>query len=575
MNFFSTGFFADLKGYNLAKTKGDLMAGLTVAVMLVPQGMAYAMLAGLPPIYGLYAGLVPLLVYPFLGTSKQLSVGPVALVSILVLSGLGTLAKPMSPEYINLAILTAFIAGVIQMLLSVFKMGFLVKFLSEPVLKGFTSGAAIIIGFSQVKSILGLEIPRSASLLGTIENVVWHIKETNLYTLSIGVFALVFLLVMKKVWRAFPSALVLVVLGTLVVHWFELANKGVSVVGFVPAGLPSFEIPKWTIADLKMVMPTAIIICLMSFIESLAIAKMIAVKHDNYPIVANRELMALGVSKVIGGLFQAYPTTGSFTRSAINDESGAKTGMAAIFSAIIVGITLLFFSQYLYSLPMTILAAIIITAVLGLIDIEKAKFYYETSKHDFWVMLLTFIATLLMGIQMGVLTGIVLSMGYILYRSSKPNYVVLGYLEDLGVFRNIDRFENAKERDDLLIIRFDSPIYFGNAEYFGEIIWKEIRQKGEKLEYLLLDFSSIPDIDATGLEIMLHLLEDLEKADICLVMTNVQGKVRDRFALAGLTEKIGVENQFLINKDAYTYTLNPHGRSKIKMKHASQTKNGI
>jgi len=564
-------FLSVLKTYDTTKLKKDMVAGITVAVMLIPQGMAYAMLAGLPPIYGLYAGLLPLFIYPFLGSSHQLSVGPVALVSILVLSGLGQIAEPGSEKFIELAILTAVISGIIQVVLSVFRLGFLVKFLSDAVLTGFTSAAAIIISFSQIKNILGLELDRSTSILSMAENLLWHIDETNFYSFILGITGLVLLLVIKKLNRSFPTALVLLVLGTLAVAFFELDQKGVAILGAVPPGLPNFVMPDFSLASIQSIFSLSIIICLLSFIESLAIAKTIAARHNHYPINANQELLALGISKIAGGFFQAYPTTGSFTRSAINDSAGAQTGVASIFAAILVGITLMFFSSSVYYLPKAILGAIIFSAVLGLINVPKIKFYYQTSKHDFWVMVFTFVTTLLFGIQNGMIVGILLSISYILHRTSKPFYAILGNLEGTNVFRNVERFPEAKEREDLLIIRFDAAIYFGNASYLREIIWTEIRIRAIKPTYLVLDFSSIPSIDATGLQTFAQIVEELDLAEINLILTNVLGPTRDRLTSSGLMDKIGAQNQFLINKDAYTFTLNPHARSAIKMKYATQT----
>ncbi len=551
------------------------MAGITTAVMLIPQGIAYAVLAGLPAIYGLYSGLVPLFLYPFLGTSRQLSVGPVALVSVLVLSGLSGLAEPGTETYINLAIVLGIIAGLFQIILSVFRLGFMVKFLSEPVLIGFTAAAAIIIAIGQIPGLLGIEVPRASSPLIMMEHIFWKLNEINPVSFLLGGGALAFLLIMKKVRRTFPSALVVIFLSVLVVYYFQLNEKGVNIIGEVPQGLPAFIVPEISTQILKDIFPLAIVIGLLSFIESLAISKSIAKNHGNYPIDSDRELMALGVSKVIGGFFQSYPTTGSFSRSAVNDVAGAKTGVASVVCALMVAICLLFLSKSIYYLCFPILAAIILAAVFGLINIEKAKFFKRVSPHDFWIMLITFLGTLFLGIQNGVLLGIFLSVGYILYRSSQPHYAVLGCINTKNglVFRNVDRFSEAEERDDLLIIRFDAPLYFGNVEYLKEVVWKEVNSRPTCPEYLVLDFSSIMTIDATGLEVFAELTSELKSAEIKLAMTNVQGYIRDKLTLSGLMEKIGAENQFLVNQDAYTFTANPHNRSKEKMKYASQSKN--
>ena len=542
--------------------------------MLIPQGIAYAMLAGLPPIYGLYAALIPLILYPLFGTSKQLSVGPVATISVLVLASLSQFAEPNSHEYIQLVILVSFLSGVIQMLFSFFKLGFMVKFLSDPVLTGFTAAVAIIIALGQLPNLMGVEAAQTGNTIQMIENIFWYIPKSNMLALLIGGGSLIFLMVMKKVWRSFPSALLLLLVGIPLVYYFRLDQEGLRIIGSVPSGLPKFDLPAFSFRHLETVFSTSLIIALLSFIESLAIAKSISAKHDNYPIDPDKELFSLGFSKVVGSFFQGYPTTGSFSRSAVNDQAGTKTGVASMITAVMISLTLLFLAEFIYYLPKAILAAIVLSAVVGLLEIGKAKFYYKTSRHDFWVMLVTFFGTLLFGIQNGVIIGILLSVGYLLYRVSQAPHTVLGCLETGNglVFRNVKRFNQAKERNDLLIIRFDAPIYFFNAQHFKEIIWEEIKKRPENPIYLTLDFSSVNNIDATGLQVFEQIVDEVQTADIQLILTNVQGRVRDRLDLAGLMAKVGPENQFLINKDAYSFTANPHNRNLEKMKYATQTK---
>ena len=340
-----------LKSYSAEALRGDLFAGLTVAIMVVPQGMAYAMLAGLPPVYGLYAALVPMMIYPLFGSSRQLSVGPVALVSILVLAGLSPLAVPGSPEFIELAMLTAFIAGLIQLLLALLRMGFLVNFLSEPVIVGFTTAAAIIIGISQLKYLFGLDLDRSTSIVRMVQDLVANIADTNLLSMLIGLIGIGLILVAKRIHRAIPGALVAVIITAVLVYGFGWEAQGVEVVGEVKQGLPGFKLVPLSMSQVVAVLPLAAIICIISFIESLAIAKTISARHHNYPINANRELFALGLAKVAGALFQAFPNTGSFTRSAINDEAGARTGLSSIFGGVVVVLTLLFFTPCSISCP--------------------------------------------------------------------------------------------------------------------------------------------------------------------------------------------------------------------------------
>jgi SulP family sulfate permease len=520
------------------------MAGLTVAVMLVPQGMAYALLAGLPPIYGLYAGLVPLMIYPFFGSSRQLSVGPVALVSILILSGLSIYAAPFSPEFIELAMITALVAGVIQVLLSLLKMGFLVNFLSHPVINGFTAAAAIIIGLNQLNNILGYEVARTGFIADLIKDLVYGIKSTNIYTLIMGVSGMVIIIVFRKIKKSIPGALIAVILGIIATYLLGWQGNGVKIVGEVPGGLPAFVVPDLSLQKVINVLPLAIVICLVSFIESLSIAKTIAARHDKYPIHPNKELLGLGLAKIGGGFFLAYPNTGSFTRSAINDESGAKTGLASIFAALVVALTLIFFTDYFYYLPNAILAAIVLVAVSGLIDINIPKKLFSDHRKDFYAYLATFAGTLIFGIQTGVLLGIVLSLLLIIYKASKPSYAVLGNLEGTEDYRNIIRFENAVTTEGLLILRYDDDIFFGNGEHFYETIVDKISNTDD-IQCFLLEATSISHIDSTGMEQIELLAEYLEKQNIEFLISGIKGPVRDLFYKTGFNEHLPFDKQFL------------------------------
>ncbi len=539
-----------LPRYNKQYFKTDLLAGITVAVMLVPQGMAYGLLAGLPPIYGLYAAVVPLLLYTFFGTSRQLSVGPVAIVSLLVLTGISHFADPGSNTFVRLAIITGLLAGVVQILLGVFKLGFLVNFLSHPVIAGFTSAAAFIIGFSQLKNLLGIEIPRSNKIYEIIISAAGNIQDTNLISLLIGILGIAFILILKKINKAIPGALLAVVLGVFAVYGFHLVDFGVQIVGVVPAGLPKFEIPKASMSEVMDLIPLALTISLISFIESLAIARTLEARHKSYRVNPDQELIALGFAKLGGGFFQSYPTTGSFVRSAINDDAGAKTGVSSIVSALLIAVILLFFTPVFYYVPKAILAAIILTAVLKLIDFEGAKELWRYHRRDFWTMMVTFLITLLVGIQSGVLAGIVFSLALMIYRTSKPHFAILGQLPNTRYYRNIKRYPEALHGDEVLILRFDAQLYFGNAGYFRESIEELIKQRRGKVKLLILDASSILDVDSSGIHLLEEVIDYLHKEGILFYVSGVIGPVRDLFFKTGLAEKIGCDHQFMYIHDA-------------------------
>ncbi len=542
-----------LPQYNKSEFRGDLQAGFTVGIMLVPQGMAYGLLAGVPPIYGLYAGIVPLLLYAFFGSSRHLSVGPVALVSLLVLAGVGKFAQTGTEAFAGMAIATALIAGVIQLLLGIFRLGFLINFLSHPVISGFTSAAAFIIGFSQLKFLLGIDLSRTNRIQDIIVQAAAHIHQTNLITFAIGIGGIGFILLLRRIRKSMPGGLVTVLIGTGIVWLGRLYEHGVDIVGEVPRGLPAFKVPSLTLETVENLFPLALTICIISFIESLAIAKTLEARHKTYRIDNNQELLALGISKVGGAFFQAFPTTGSFTRSAVNEEAGAHTGMSSILAAILVSITLLFFTPVFYYLPKALLASIIVVAVIGLVDYKEAIHLWKTDRRDFLTLMTTFLITLTLGIQTGVAAGVVLSIALLIYRSSKPHVAVLGQLPETRYFRNITRFEHAIQYPDKLILRFDAQLYFGNAEFFRDTVERLSVEKGEALRYVILDGASISDIDSTGVHTLRDVVSFLRQRGVQFVMTSVIGPVRDVLRNTGLLDEIGRENIHLNVYEAISY----------------------
>ncbi len=539
-----------LPQYKKTYFRGDLVGGLTVGVMLVPQGMAYSLLAGLPPIYGLYAGIIPLLLYAFFGTSRHLSIGPTALVSLLVLSGLSAIAEQGTMEFVSLAITTALIAGLIQILLGLFRLGFLINFLSHPVISGFTSAAALIIGLSQLKNLLGIEASGS-NQIHTILTQVWdNIGQINYPTLFIGLGGIALILILRRVNRAIPGTLIAVIVAALIVRWGNLETQGVAIFREVPKGLPAFQIPQLHREEWETLLPLALAICLISFIESLAISKKIESRHKSYRIIPNQELIALGLSKVGGAFFQSYPTTGSFTRSAVNSESGSNTGVSSIISVMVVALTLLYLTPLFYYLPKAVLASIIVVAVKGLVDYKEAVHLWRNDRRDFLTLLATFLITLVFGIQDGVLAGVLLSLAIMVYQNSRPHVAILGRLNKSRHFRNINRFEAAAQDEDIQIMRFDAQLYFGNADFFRETIENLVAEKGDKLKLFVLDASSIHDIDSSGVHIFHEVLTYLEARSIEFNIVAVIGPVRDILQKNGLMDRIGAHNQFLHVHDA-------------------------
>lgn len=538
-----------IKSYSGDDAKGDLNAGITVGIMLIPQGMAYAMLAGLPPIYGLYASIVPLILYAIFGTSRQLAVGPVAMVSLLVLAGVGEIAEVGSDRFIQLAIMTAMGVGLFQFFMGVFRMGFLVNFLSHPVLSGFTSAAALIIGGSQVKSILGLDIPRTNYVHEIVMNTIQKASEIEPFTALIGFGSIATIIFLRKWKKTFPSALVVVGLGALVTYLFGLHESGVAIVGQVPEGLPSFKLISMSWADFELLLPTILVISLVGYMESIAVAKAIANKHG-YKVDPNQELIGLGVANIGGALFQSYPTTGGFSRTAVNDQAGSRTGMASIISAVIIALTVLFLTPLFYYLPKAVLGAIIIVAVAGLFDTHEMKHLWETDKKDLTMLFATFVATLSLGIEEGIAIGVLLSLVMVIYNSTNPHSTELGRLGETKNFRNVNRYKEAKTQEEILVYRFDSELFFANVEHFRSSMDELIEKKGDGLKLVVLDASAINSIDSTGVHALEELIKDLGERDIELYFAGAIGPVRDKLKIAGITDGLSITNFYFDVADA-------------------------
>ncbi len=552
----------------------DLVAGLTVGIILIPQGMAYAMVAGLPPVYGLYASLVPVLIYAFLGTSRQMSVGPVAMDSILVAAGLGALAITNSEDYIAMAIFLAFMVGAIQLLLGVMKMGFLVNFLSKPVINGFTSGAAIIIMFSQLKHLLGANIPGSNRFHQLVLNLFDNLGDTNLFDLIIGITGILLIVLLKKWNRRIPSILIVVVLGILAVYFFRLEAFGVKVVGDIPTGLPALKVPSFSIENIVSIWPIALTLALVGYLEAISIGKALEEKNKKETIDANQELVALGASNMFGSFFQSYPVTASFSRSAISGEAGTKTIVASLFSVIMVVITLFFLTPLFYYLPNAALASIIMVSVFGLIDIPYPKSLWKHNKDEFLVLMITFLGTLFIGIKEGILIGVLASLLLMVYRTSNPHFAVLGNIKDSDYYRNIYRFEkDVIVREDLLIVRFDAQLYFGNANFFKSQLFKFINAKGPALKGVVLNAEAINYIDSTATNMLIKVIEEIHQRGIQFYIAGAIGPTRDIIFRSGIINELQKEFLFVRIVEAVAYFDNPSSASALREKVAQQNRN--
>lgn len=545
----------------------DLLAGITVGIVLVPQGMAYAMIAGLPPVHGLYASLFPVLVYALLGTSRKIAVGPVAMDSLLVAVGLGTLAITGVENYIKMVVVLALMVGVIQFLLGVLRMGFLVNFLSKPVISGFTSAAAIIIVFSQMKHLLGISVVGSNRIYKTVINIFYKLGEINYVDFSIGLVGIALLLGFKKWAKNIPGILIIVVLGIVAVYFFQLETYGIKLVGNVPSGLPSFIMPALNIEDVKQLAPIAIALALVGYLEAISIGKAIEDKTGEDTIKANQELIALGSSNIVGSFFQGYPVTASFSRSAISFDAGTKTNLSAIFSVILVVLTLLFLTPLFKFLPNAILASIIMVSVVKLIDIKYFKYLWSNRKDEFFVMLVTFLITLFIGITQGILIGVLCSLLLMVYRTSKPHFVEIGNIGNSDYYKNVIRFaDEVVVRNDLLIVRFDSQLYFGNSAYFKKQLLKHIKAKGPALKGIILNAESINYIDATAADMLTKLIHDIRERELQFYIAGAIGPTRDIIFSTGIIKELQREFLFVKTKEAVDFFDDPNEISLLAAK---------
>lgn len=543
---------------------GDLMAGIIVAIMLVLQGMAYALLAGLPPQIGLYASIMPLILYALLGTSRTLAVGPVAIVSLLVATGVGQLAQPNTSEYLTLAMMLALLVGILQVLMGVVRLGFLVNFLSHAVISGFTSAAAIIIGFSQLKHLLGLQLPQTESFPELLQEIWKHLPQSNGIILILGLTSIVVLLVfnhqlqplLKK--QGIPSNLILpltrsgplllVLVNTVLVWGLQLHEVAqVKIIGEIPAGLPPLMLPTFDLKSWQALMPTAVAISLVGFMESIAVAKSLASKRRQ-KIDANQELIGLGAANLSAAFTGGYPVTGGLSRTVVNFSAGANTGLASIITALLIALTVLFFTPLFYFLPQAVLAAIIIVAVLNLIDFTSLQRMWQYNRADAASLLITFGAVLGLGIEAGILVGIVASLGLYLWRTSHPHLAVVGRIEGSEHFRNVLR-NPVKTYPHVLAIRVDESLYFANIKALEDYVLHAVSNTPD-LKHLVLICSAINFIDASALETLEALIADLNTAGVRVYFAEVKGPVMDQLKKTDFVEKIGRERIFLSTHQA-------------------------
>lgn len=533
-----------LARYQSSSLRYDLSAGLVVAVLLVPQSMAYALLAGLPPVVGLYASLLPLLLYAILGTSRQLAIGPTAMDSLLVMAGASAIAPVGSPEFLVAATLMAGLAGAIQLSMGLLRLGFLVNFLSRPVIGGFTAAAALVIAASQVAAFAGIGAPRAATIHQLLSGLVpelWHIHWP---TFALSGSSLLALLALKRWAPRVPGSLMVIALATAATYLLRLDVRGVRVVGQVPQALPQLAIPTFSYDLVVQLLPTAAMVALVGFMEAISVAKAIAEKHNQH-IDADREMMALGLANLGASVSAAYPVTGGFSRSAVADNAGARTQLAGVFAALVIGATLMWLTPLFYYLPQGALSALVLLAAIGLISGREPLRLWNVRHVDAVLWGVTFAVTLFVGIGQGILAGVLASLGVFIYHSTQPHTAELGRLPGTNTFRNIHNYPRAQVLPGVLIIRLDAALYFANTAFFQTRVMDSVAAAGRPIRSVVVDGSGLNDLDCSGEAAIRELAAALARQGKGLYFANLKHPVTRMMQRSGLIDFIGPNHFFM------------------------------
>lgn len=539
-----------LPHYHRRLLGADLMAGLIVTVMVIPQSLAYALLAGLPAVVGLYASLLPQLLYTLLGTSRTLAVGPVAIIALMTGAALSSVAAPGSAEYLQAALVLSLLSGMILLIMGSLKMGFFSNFLSHPVISGFLTASGILIAVSQLGGLLGIA-SSGFTLVERLMTLLPNLPDINPYTATIGVGTLLFLVALRRygkrslIWVGVPVSLadlltkagpVFAVLITTLVTWhWQLAYQGVAVVGTIPSGLPAFSLP-WGDASLwRALLIPALLISLVGFVESVSMGQMLAAKRRQR-ISPNQELIGLGAANLAAGFTSGMPVTGGLSRTVINYDAGAQTPAAGAFAALGIGLVTLAFTGWLYYLPIATLAATITVSILTLLDIPMLRQTWRYSRSDFAAMAVTILLTLVEGIEAGIIGGVTLSIALFLYRTSRPHSALVGRVPDTEHFRNTERHD-VETAPHAALLRIDESLYFANARYLEDTVYNLVASRPE-LEHVVLICSAVNLIDASALESLDAINARLKDSEVKLHLAEVKGPVMDQLKKSDFLEEL-------------------------------------
>ena len=532
-----------------ASARDDLLAGITVSLVAIPQSLAYAQLAGVPAYYGLYAAFIPSIVGVLFGSSALLSTGPVAMTSLLTAASVASLQPHGLDQFYAYVTLLALLSGLFQLGFGLARAGMLISLVSHPVLMGFINAAALVIALSQLPALLGIPLRQSQHMMLDTWNVVSRMDLLHEMSLAFGLGAMVLLMLFKKFTPRLPGVLVTVALLTWISELVGFAGRGGRVVGEIPTGLPAFVIPEMSWEASRALLPAAFIVAVISFMEAMSSCKVIAIR-TRMPWNENQELIGQGLAKIVAAFCGSMPVSGSFSRSALNLAANARTGLSSLFAATAVLVTLLFFTPYLYHLPRPVLAAMIILAVVNLIDFGALKQAWLASREDGLAGTVTFVVTLAFApnIQIGILTGIILSLGAYIYSRMRPRVAVVSLHPD-GMLRDAVHYKLAPLHPKIGILRFDASLYFANASFFEDAVLK-LERETPNIKFIVIAASGINHLDASGVESLRSLSSRLRQNGVTLVIGGIKRQVFDVMQRTGLVNAIGDKNVFMAERAA-------------------------
>jgi SulP family sulfate permease len=544
-------FLIWFKGYQISTFQSDALAGVTVAVILIPQAMAYAMLAGMPPVYGLYAAAVTPFIGALWGSLRQLATGPIAIMSLLVFTTLTPFAEPGSDQFVKLAFLLSFMVGVLYILIGIFRLGLVMFFISHSAVKGFTSAAALIIIATQLPHFLGISVSQHEYIFPILVDIIKGLPAIHIPTFLIGLLALGIIFGVQKLRKNLPAGLIAIVGSTVVIIVSELHFKGVAIIGAIPGGLPHPIVPPLDFHTISSLLGPAVVIALVSFAETYSVGKAIS-SQTKQKVDVDQEFIGQGLANLIGSFFQSYPVSGSFSRTAINFATGAKTGISSVISSLSVVLALLFLTPLFTYIPKAALAALVISAVLILFHPKEVFALWKMNRHDGIVAVTVFVIALITKPDYALLIGVMISLMLFLWKTMHPRIVRVTKDPELKMFVNADMYEKPS-CPQILQLRSDNAIYFANAEYTIEHLLSRLDEQATPTKYLLLDFQSVGFIDITGIDELRVLLDEVKKRGNQLAFTGVHLPVKQIFESSGFLKELQPEHLIENRGDAITF----------------------